>query len=109
MLEQEPNAEAPKKDWMQVLDLNRTTAIKSYVDRMERCLRDIDAAREDLKEVAREAKEAEFSPRMVKAMNKVAKLRKDDKKGAAQEELAALEAVGKAVGFDLFSWGETVN
>jgi len=38
---------------------------------------------------------------------KIAKLRLDDKKGAAQEQLEALERIGKAVGFDLFDWGRT--
>ncbi len=37
-------------------------------------------------------------------MKTIAKLRLQDKKGAAQEKLEALDRVGKAVGFDLFDW-----
>ncbi len=94
----------PKRDFAKMFDLNRSTLTKSYVDQMERCLRDAATARDELKEIAATAKEAEFSPRDIQAMKKIAKLRLDDKKGAAQEQLEALERIGKAVGFDLFDW-----
>lgn len=94
----------PKRDFAKILDLGRSTLIKTMVDRMERAMRDADAARDDLKEIIAECREAEFPKRDIEAMKAIAKLRKDDKKGAAQEKLEALERVGKAVGFDLFDW-----
>lgn len=96
--------DAPKRDFAKMFDLDRTTAIKNMVDRMESCLRDAAAARNDLKDVIADCAEAEFSKRDAAAMKTIAKLRLDDKKGAAQEKLEALERVGKAVGFDLFDW-----
>ena len=101
------DAGEPKRDFAKMFDLDRTTAIKNYVDSMERCLRDAQTARDELKEVCADAKEKEFSPRDVEAMKKIAKLRLEDKKGAAQEQLEALERIGKAVGFDLFNWAAT--
>ena len=94
----------PARDFAKMFDLNRSTAIKEFVNRMESCLRDAAAARDDLKQVMSECKEAEFTKREVEAMRTVAKLRLDDKKGAAQEKLEALERIGKAIGFDLFDW-----
>ena len=94
----------PKRDFAKMFDLDRTTLIRSMVDRMERCLRDAEAARDDLREVVAECKEAEFGKRDIEAMRKIAKLRLDDKKASAQEQLEALERVGKAVGFYLFDW-----
>ncbi len=96
----------PVPDLHKMFDLDRTMLIKSMVDRMETCLREAAAARDDLKEVMSECKEAEFSRRDIEAMKTIAKLRLDDKKGAAQEKLEALERVGKAVGFDLFDWAQ---
>ena len=108
MFEGEGPAEGePKRDLHKVFDLDRTTLIKSMVDRMEQCMREADAARDDLKQIVAECREAEFGPRDIDAMKTVAKLRKDDKKGAAQEKLAALEKIGKATGFDLFDWATT--
>lgn len=105
MLDDEQPADGePKRDFAKMFDLDRTTLTKSMVDRMETCMRDMETARGDLKEVIEQAKEAEFGKRDIEAMKKIAKLRLDDKKGAAQEQLAALERVGKAVGFDLFDW-----
>lgn len=99
-----PEGDEPKRDFAKMFDLDRTTLTRSMVDRMEQCLRDAETARGDLKEVVEQCKEAEFGKRDIEAMRKIAKLRLDDKKGAAQEQLEALERVGKAVGFDLFSW-----
>lgn len=96
----------PKRDFAKMFDLDRTTLTKTMVDRMERCLRDIAAARDDLKEIAAECDQAEFRKLDIQAMKKIAKLRLDDKKGVAQEQLEALQRVGRAVGFDLFEWAE---
>jgi uncharacterized protein (UPF0335 family) len=100
----EETADEPKRDFTKIFDLDRTTLTKNMVDRMERCLRDAAAARDDLKEVIAECNEAEFGKRDIEAMRKIAKLRLDDKKGRAQEQLEALDRIGKAVGFDLFDW-----
>ena len=94
----------PKRDWTKTLDLNRTTLTKGMVDRMEQCLRDQEAARDDLKQVIVNCKEAEFTMRDIEAMKKIARLRLKDQKSRAQEQLEALERVGKAVEFDLFDW-----
>ena len=104
MLNSEEAGATPKRDWAATLDLNRETATKSFVDRMEECMRAAEVAKDDLKEVLAQAKEAEFSPRDVEAMKKIAQLRLKDRRGRAQEQLEALQRVGKAVGFDLFDW-----
>lgn len=101
-----PKSEPTKRNWVKDLDLNRTTLTKSFVDRMESCMREAAVAQDNLKQVIAEAKEAEFGKRDVDAMKKIAKLRKDDNRGVAQEQLAALERIGKAVGFDLFDWAD---
>ena len=94
----------PKRDLHEIFDLDRKKVVRSYVDRMEQCMREADAARDELKEIIAEAKENHFGPRDVEAMKKIAKLRKDDKGGAAKEQLEALERIGGIVGFDLFDW-----
>lgn len=96
--------EEPKRDFVRMFDLDRTTLIKSMVDRMEQCMRDADKSRDDLNEVLAECREAEFGRRDIAAMKKIAKLRKDDKGGDAKEQLEALERIGAAVGFNLFDW-----
>ncbi len=100
-----PN-EVPREDWATALDLDRTTTTKSFVDRMEECMRQQQAASDDLKEIISEAKAAEFSVRDVDAMKTIAKLRLKDQCGRAREKLEALNRVSKAVGFDLFDWAE---
>ena len=104
MLDDDAPGGEPKRDFEKMFDLDRTSLTKNMVDRMETCLRDVQTAQADLKAIVAAAREAEFSKRDVEAMRKIAKLRLDDKKGAAQEQLEALEKIGKAVGFDLFSW-----
>jgi len=94
----------PKRDLAEMFDLDRKKLTKSMVDRMERVMREADAAKDDLKEIIAECREANFKKRDIEAMKKIAKLRKDDKKGAAQEQLEALERIGGIVGFDLFNW-----
>lgn len=96
--------DAPKKDWMADLDVNRTTVTKSIVDRMEECMRSQEKAIADLKEVTHDALEHEFSKRDIEAMKKIAKLRLKDQLGRAREQLEALDRIGKAVNCDLFDW-----
>lgn len=103
MYENEQN-EPGKRDWTKTLDLDRTTITREFVNRMENCMRQAQDAQEDLKQVIADAKEAEFKPRDVEAMKKIARLRLKDQKGRAQEQLEALERIGKAVEFDLFDW-----
>lgn len=97
----EPDRE---RDLGAIFDLDRTKLTKSMVDRFEQLLRDRDAVGEDLRQLAAECKDANFSKRQIAAMKRIAKLRKDDKRQAAREELSALEQVATAVGFDLFDW-----
>jgi uncharacterized protein (UPF0335 family) len=96
----------PKPDLSEIFDLNRHRAVTSYTDRFEELFRQVDAVRNDIKELANEAGEAMFSPVEVKAMQDVAKWRKDDKGNAAAEKLAALRRVCNATKFDLFSWAD---
>ena len=107
MLSETPTPKEPKKvDLSEVFDLSRDKTVAQYVDRFEDLLRQKDAVAQDIKELAAEAKEAMFSPVEVKAMQDVAKWRKDDKGNSAAEKLAALRRVGKAAKFDLFSWAD---
>lgn len=100
---------APKPDLSEIFDLNRHKAVTNYVERFEDLLRQKDAVQQDIKELAAEAKEALFSPVEIKAMQDVAKWRKDDKGNAAAEKLAALRRVSNAIKFDLFSWSDRVR
>lgn len=105
--EDQPNNQPsgqPKQDLNEIFDLDRKKLTKKIVDRMEQCMREADAARDDLKEIIAECNEAGFKRRDIEAMKKIAKLRKDDKGGAAREQLEALERIGSIVGFDLFAW-----
>lgn len=97
-------SEQPKRDLDEVFDISRKKLTKNMVDRMEQSMREADAARDDLKAILAECREANFGPRDIEAMKKIAKLRKDDKGGAAKEQLAALEKIAGIVGFDLFDW-----
>lgn len=99
-----PNEKKP--DLSAIFDLNRHKAVSSYVERFEELFRQKDAVQNDVKELASEAKEAMFSPVEVKAIQDVAKWRKDDKANAASEKLAALRRVSNAIKFDLFSWSD---
>lgn len=99
-----PNEKKP--DLSEIFDLNRHKAVTSYVDRFEELLRQKDAVQTDIKELAAEAKEAMFSPVEIKAMQDMAKLRKDDKANAAAEKIAALRRVANAIKLDLFSWSD---
>lgn len=103
-----PN-ETPRKDWSAALDLDRKTATRSFVERIEECMRAQQSAADDLKEVIADAKGAEFSVRDVDAMKTIAKLRLKDQRGRAQEKLEALSRIGRAVGFDLFDWADAAG
>lgn len=93
-----------KDDIAQIFDLDRKQATRKLVENMEQCMRDIENAQEDLRQVVASAKEAEFSVREVAAMKTVAKLRIKDQLGAAREKMGALERVSEAVGCPLFDW-----
>lgn len=99
-----PNEKKP--DLSEIFDLNRHKAVTNYVERFEELFRQKDAIQNDVKELSAEAKEAMFSPMEIRAMQDIAKLRKDDKANAASEKLAALRRVANAVKFDLFSWSD---
>lgn len=99
--------EEPKPiDFTKMFDLDRTRLTREMVDRMEQAMREIDAARDDLKAVIAECREAEFRKRDIEAMKKIAKFRKDDKQSAAREQIEALLRIGRAVQFDLFDEGD---
>lgn len=95
------------RDLNEMFDLDRKKLTRGLVTEIEQALRDADIARERVKEIKASAKESGFGPRDIKAMEKIAKLRKDDKRGAAQEELEALERISVAVGFGLFDWADS--
>ena len=95
---------ASKADLNEIFDLDRKKLTRQLVDRFEQCMREADQAKADMRELVDECKEAAFGPKDIAAMKKIAKLRKEDKRGDAQEQLAALERISDAVGFDLFNW-----
>lgn len=100
-----PHGEPEKKrDFNEIFDLDRKKLTRGLVDRMEQTMREADTARDDLKQIISECREAQLSPRDIEAMKKIAKLRKDDKRERAKEQLEALERIGGIVGFDLFDW-----
>lgn len=94
----------PEKDLGEIFDLDRKGLTRQLVDNIESAMRDIENAREDMRQIVAGAKEAQFSRRDIWAMKEIAKLRLKDQKGSAQEKLEALERIGQAVGFDLFDW-----
>jgi uncharacterized protein (UPF0335 family) len=105
--EKRDGANEKKPDLSEIFDLSRHKAVAKYVDGFEDLMRQKDAVQTDIKQLADEAKEAMFSKAEIKAMQTIAKWLKDDKKGAAQETVAALKRVSAATGFDLFSWADT--
>ena len=96
----------PSRDFAKMFDLDRTTTIKNFVTRMEECMRQQQVASDDLKAVVAEATEAEFGPKDIRAMKRIAKWRLKDQLAAAKEELEALDRIGRAVQYDLFDWDE---
>lgn len=95
-----------RPDLSLMFDLTRDKAVAKYVDSFEDLLRQKDAVTTDIKQLRDDAKEAMFSPSEIKAFETIAKWRKDDKRGAATETLAALRRVANAINFDLFSWAD---
>lgn len=102
---QEPQPQ-PDRDFGKMFDLDRSTAIKNFVTRMEECMRQQQVASDDLKQVVADATEAEFGPKDIRAMRRIAKWRLKDQLASAREELEALDRIGRAVQFDLFDWNE---
>lgn len=98
-------SEEPKRDFVKILDLNRSQLTKDIVTQLEDAMRRQDVAADDIKEITASAKEQEYGPRDIAAMKKIAKLRLKDKCLDAREQLEALSRIGKAVEFDLFDWG----
>jgi uncharacterized protein (UPF0335 family) len=96
----------PKRDFSKMLDLNRATITKEYVDQYEVAFQQQVSAASDIRQITDDAKEAEFGPREIKAMKRIAKLRLQDKLADAKEDLEALERVGRLVQFDLFDFDE---
>ncbi len=96
----------PTGEFDSMLDLDRSTLTKSFVDRMEECLRQQQVASDDLKEVCAEATAAEFGPHDIKAMKKIARIRLKDQQSDARDQLEALERIGRIVQFELFDWDE---
>lgn len=98
--------EQPTGEFDKMFDLDRSTAVKNLVTRMEECMRQQQVASDDLKEICAEATEAEFGPKDIRAMKRIAKWRLKDQLASAKEELEALERIGRAVQFDLFDFDE---
>jgi uncharacterized protein (UPF0335 family) len=96
-----------KPDLSEMFDLTRDKAVNNFVDSFESLHRQKDAIAADIKQLKDDAKEAMFSKTDIKAMETVAKWRKDDKKDAGREMIAALKRVSNAAKFDLFSWADT--
>lgn len=88
----------------EIFDLDRRQLITRLTANIETCLRDIQTAQDDLKEIIASAREAQVSAREIAAMKQVAKLRMKDQVDEARGKLAALQRVGDAVGVDLFNW-----
>ena len=96
-------------DLAEIFDLDRTQLIARMTGNFENCLRDIQTAQDDLKQLVASCKEAQVSPREIEAMKTIARLRLKDQGGAAREKLAALKLVGKAAGYDLFDWADATG
>lgn len=97
---------APRNDLSWIFDVDRSRAIARMTANFENCLRDIQEAQDDLKELVASCREAQISPLEIAAMKQIATLRLKDQTGAAREKLQALSRVGKACGLDLFTWAD---
>lgn len=101
------NDQTPQKpDLSEMFDLNRDKAVSQLVEQFEDLYRQRDAASQDIKELAAQAKQEMFTPADIKAMQDIAKWRKDGKGNAAAEKLAALRRVSRACKYDLFVWAD---
>ena len=102
------NDEQKRNDLAEIFDLDRSQAIARMTANFENSMRDIQTAQDDLKELVASCKEAGLSPLEIGAMKQIATLRLKDQGGVAREKLAALKRVGKAAGYDLFDWADSV-
>jgi uncharacterized protein (UPF0335 family) len=94
------------EDLNEIFDLDRKKLTGKMVDNIEQCMRDVQTAQDDLKEVIASCREAHFSPNDIAAMKTIARLRMKDQGADAREKLAALERIAEAVGFNLFDWAD---
>jgi uncharacterized protein (UPF0335 family) len=92
------------RDLGKIFDFDRTSLTRTMTERMEECMRQQKIAADDLKKIVAECVKAEFRPKDISAMKKIAKLRLLDRRAEAAEELEALSRVSRAVEFDLFDW-----
>ena len=92
------------RDFERMLDLDRSTLIRDFVDEMEGRMREIESTQAALKDIVAAAARQEFPPRDVAAMKKIARLRLKGQKAAAQQELEALGRIGKAADFDVLDF-----
>ena len=88
------SGDEPSRDFERMLDLDRSTLIRDFIDEMEGRMREVETAQAALKEIAEAVARQEFPPRDVAAMKKIARLRLKDQKAAAQQELEALGRIG---------------
>ena len=95
----------PPRDFERMLDLDRSTLIRDFIDEMEGRMREVENAQAALKDIAEAAARQEFPPRDVAAMKKIARLRLKDQKAAAQLEFEAIDRIGKAADFDVLDFG----
>ena len=96
-------------DLSEIFNLDRSQAIARMTGNFENCLRDIQTAQDDLKELVASCKEAGIGPHEIAAMRRIARLRLKDQGVVAREQLAALNRVGKAVGYDLFDFADAAG
>ena len=94
----------PPRDFERMLDLDRSTLIRDFVDEMEGRMREVETAQAALKDIVEAAVRQEFPPRDVAAMKKIARLRFKDQKAAAQLEFEAIGRIGKAADFDVLDF-----
>lgn len=92
----------PDTELHTIFDLDRSRETGRVVDQFERAIQDVEAAQEDVKQIAASAKQSGFSQHEVAAMKRVARLRLKDKGPETKKQLAALERVSRAANFDLF-------
>lgn len=110
MLDAQPTGGQPgKADLNKVFDLDRKQLTRKMVDRYEEVLRQQESARSDMKLLTEECVEAQFKPRDIKAMKKIAQLRVKDQALQARGQLEALNRIGGIVGMDLFEWSDLVD
>jgi hypothetical protein len=85
-------------------ETNRSALIKNFVDEMEDRMKTIEIANDDLKMLAKSAKDQDFDADEVAAMKQVAKLRLKGNGAKAKAKLEKLQQVSEAAEFDLFSF-----